>query len=518
MAKQPSHLLFVALFAVLFLVVFNYTITLMAGVYIVGDLGGSNFITTYTVAFYSVGNALGVPLAKAFSGRFGQVRLLILCLILFTIVSWICAQAPTFPFFVVARFFQGLVSGPFYLLVNRLLAKWTPEEKKDRFTALTLTIFIITPALGASWGGWIAYDFHWSWIFHINNPIILGVAWIIARYGEEDPPQEKQVHFDWVGYIFYFIGVLGIVSALTIGQEIDWFRSTLFTLLLVGGMICFGFFILWDIDHPYPVLKLSLLKNFVFSFSLFYLAGLFSAYFGMVILLALWLKLYVEYTPDWIGVLLGTMAVSGFFPAFLVNKRLRINDCRIPLGLAALLLAISCFHTMFFNVEINFGRIAFSRLLAGFGLAFFLPPIFRLCFRTFPEKETANVVIIFQFVRAISSGLGAALYTVLWQRRLVFYHDRLGGDLTPFSEQTQAYFAKAKEIHLSPDQAKSQLDLLLNKQATALALDDCFFFMGWLLIILLFFILATCFTKRQNFYPESLHKKPLNLSTPYPKN
>lgn len=51
-----------------------------------------------------------------------------------------------------------------------------------------------------------------------------------------------------------------------------------------------------------------------------YIALFFALYFGMVILLSLWLKLYVNYTPDWIALIIGTMAFCGWIPV-LINKK-----------------------------------------------------------------------------------------------------------------------------------------------------------------------------------------------------
>jgi DHA2 family multidrug resistance protein len=45
------------------------------------------------------------------------------------------------------------------------------------------------------------------------------------------------------------------------------------------------------------------------------------------------------------------------------------------------------------------------------------------------------------------------------------------------------------------------LQELLTNEATSLALNDCFYFMGWLTIILFILFLLT-FLKRKTLYPE----------------
>ncbi len=501
--KPPSITLFIALFLALSSVIFNYTLSLMASPYIVGELGGSNDTTTYTVSFFALGNALGIPLGRTLFPKIGTARFLVIAILLFTFFSWMCAIAPTYPFFNIARFFQGFSSGPIYALGFHLFNHLQPKEKKDLFTSIALTIFTIGPVLGACWGGWIAYQWNWRWVFYFNIPFKLLLAWFLWRRlrGFDSLPAANPP-FDFIGYISYFIGIMCLGSSIIVGQELDWFRSDLIATLIPIGSVSLLFFILWEINHPHPLLYLKLLRNPVLSFALVNLAVLFSAYFGMVVLLSLWLNLWVNYTPVWIGVLIGTMAIAGILPFFLIEKRVRLVDNSIYLAIAIILLAVSCFHTMTFNVEINFGRIALSRILAGFGLALFLAPIFRLSFHNLPEEKMLHVLGLFQVIRALASGLGVSVYATIWLRRQVFFHDRLGSRLTSLSPETQAYFSKAEHVDLGGLAAEAKLEYYLQRESTSLALDDCFYLMAWILVGLLIGFTLTFFCRRRSFITE----------------
>lgn len=500
MAQQtPPITLFIALFATLFSVIFNFTLSMMASPYITGDLGGSNDIATYTVSFFALGNALSIPLGKYFIARIGARRLLTIALLLFTLFSLACATSGTYFLFNACRFLQGFSSGPIYAIGFYLFSSLQPKEKKGLFSSITLMIFTVTPVIGACWGGWIAYEWHWSWPFYGNIPPLLFLAWYLRRQLKNFAEEQAAPSFDAIGYSSYFISIFSLSFVVIMGQELDWFRSNLIIALTAIGLPLLLFFILWEIHTPEPLLELSLLKRTAFSFALFNLSILFSAYFGMVILLSLWLKLWVNYTPNWIAILLAIMALTGLFPVFLIDKRIARIDNRIFLALAILLLAISCFHTMVFNVDINFGRIAVSRLLAGLGLALFLAPLFRLSFHAVSNSNLPNVLNLFQITRALSSGLGASIYDCIWLRRQAFFHDRLGSNLTENSAETLEFFAKANAIGLHGDRADAQLEYYLQRQATALALDDCFYLMAWILIGLLITFLFTFLTKPGTF-------------------
>src|SRR5271169_1368323 len=103
-----------ALFATLVSVIFSFTLDLMAGPYIVGDLGGSNDIATYATTFFSLGNALSIPLGANLLDRISPRRYLVSALILLAFFSFASAIAPTYPILNATRFCQGFVTGPFY--------------------------------------------------------------------------------------------------------------------------------------------------------------------------------------------------------------------------------------------------------------------------------------------------------------------------------------------------------------------------------------------------------------------
>jgi MFS transporter, DHA2 family, multidrug resistance protein len=498
--RPVSASLFIGLFCMAFFGIINFTLSIMASPYIVGELGGSNNTATYTVAFFAIGRAVGIPLGLPLLPRIGTVRLLVISMLLFAFFSWSCAIAPNYPFFNASRFLQGLVSGPLFAVANQLFSSLQPQEKRGFFNTISLMISTAGPVLGACLGGWIAYQWEWRWVFYLNAIFLLPLTlFLFYRLKGFDACAMQKTLFDGIGYLFYFIGIFCLGFALILGQELDWFRSHLIIALIAIGVPSLLFFIFWDLNQPYPLINLRLMKNPVLFFALFNLAVIFSSYFGIVVLLSLWLKLWANYTPDWIAILLGAMALFALFPMFIVNKRISHIDNRIFLGIAILLLAISSFYTTIFNVEINFGRIIITRIIAGCGLSFALAPIFRLCFHNALERDVLYVVGLFQVTRVLFSGIGATIYDVIWQRRQSFFRDRLGSQLTITSPETQEFFSDAKVIGLGGEQATAQLDAYLQREAVSLALDDSFYLMAWILIGLLITFAFTFFAKRGSY-------------------
>lgn len=499
MTEKPSSFFFFCLLATLFLAVFYNTVTNMAGVYIVSDLGGSGYISIYAMVFFGLGNLLSLPLANPLADRFGPIKLQVYALLGYTFFSILCGLASTFVLFNLFRFGMGFFSGFFYILCRRLLISCgTPEECK-KYSFFMILLYAVVPVLGASFGAWLAYDNYWRWIFHVNEPISLFLAGYFWFFHRQRDPLPLRFRFDMISYLFFVLGMSALLIAATLSQQLDWYRSPTLVFLCVIGVPSLLFYILWDLSSPHPLVELRLLKTPLLSYSLINLAVLFSAYFGMIILIALWLNLYVNYTPWWITVLIGTMGIAGILAYFVIRNLLQRFDPRYTLALAILCFASSCYYSTYFDVDVDFFHLAVARILAGFGLVLFLLPIFQLVSSSSDPKKSDCVFTLFQLTRTLSSSLGSVLYVILWQRREVFFHERLGEGITINSQLTLNYFTRATEVfNLTKEQAIAQLDQFLERQATSLALNDVFGCMGYILLALLallfisfFFLTAT---------------------------
>ncbi len=501
MTNKSRTLLFFTFFSTLFLILSSLCLTLLSGTYIVSDLGGSHDIAIYAFAFFGVGTAVGLPLGHQFLHRIGVVKLYAICLLLFILFSLLGSSASDYPSFLLSRFLEGCVSAPLFIVINYLFTNLTPQEKKVSFASISFAFFVISPIIGSCWGGWIAYDYHWRYLFYFDALFAFLIFFVIcAKLKNEDvQPQEKPLPFNAIGWIFYTIGITSLSFVLITGQEFDWFRSNLIVLLAAIGFLSTLFFILWDLNHPNPIIELRLLKQGTFAFATFNLIFLFATYFGIVIMLSNWLILYVNYTPIWLGFLLGIMIVAGFVSVFVTQKKFGNLDPRIPLAIAIIFFGISCFYTSMFNVEINLERVVISRILAGFGLTLFLPPIRKLYAESSFHMQTLPTEVFFHVMRSLASAVGASLYQIIWQRREVFYHERLGSQLTVFSTQTQEFFANAKQFQLYGLKSDAQLDYFLERQSFALALDDCFYLMGWVMVALLVILIFTFLIKNFGF-------------------
>lgn len=484
---------FIALFTSLFLAIFYSTVTNMAGIYIVSELGGSIDISVYALVAFGLGNTLTIPIANPLADRLGPIYLLIGGLLVYTLFSVLCGLAETFVWFNIFRFGLGLASGLFFILFRRLIIDWMPASSLEKHLFFMTLMYAIVPVFGASFGAWLAYENYWRWIFHLNAPISFFLAlyfWIYYRH--LNCKAKTIVPFDGVGYLFFVIGIGCLVSAATLSQQLDWYRSPTLVFLTLAGVPSLLFFLLWEWRWPTPFLEISLLRSPLLSYALLNLAVLFSAYFGMIILITLWLNIYANYTPWWITALIGTMAVASII-AYLLKILLCKYDPRWTLAISISCFAISCYYSTYFDIEVDFFHLAVARFLSGIGILF-LFPIRLLAFHSYGHEKESSIFTLFQLTRTLFSSLGAALYVVLWQRRQVFFHERMGEGLTINDTLTLNYFRQATQLfHLTDEQAQEQLNVFLDEKATSLGLNDVFGCMGYILLGLLILLAISFF-------------------------
>ncbi len=498
---MKHKLLFTLSLLTIFSVLFNFAVISASVVYILSDLGSSAATASYATVFYGVGNVLTIPLALAFKERIPTKTFFAICQTCFIIATFLAGQATTYPAFLFFRFLQGASSGPLFILLTSFLGSLSTDSEREKTMQFTLISYISAPILGGSWGGWIAYDYTWRNTFEIN--VILMVILTVALYLQlrKFPGPLKKNPFDLVGYSSFAIGFFLLAFFFTLGQELDWFRSNLLAACFPISIIFLLFFVIWSLYHPHPILEFRLLKDLLIPIALFNIWLLFAIYFGMTLLLSIWLTLYVRYTVIWVAALLGVMIFSAGLLMHVMRNYLNTHKVWVPFGLGIILLSISTFYTSNFNVDIDFKRIVFSRFIGGFSFALLLPSLLHLITHHKPPELLPKFLALFQITRSASSTLGVTLFYTLWLRRQAFFHDRLGSELTRFSPLTKEYYARAKTLGLTKPELNPMLGELLTNQATSLALNDCFYLMGWLTVILFILFLIT-YLKRKTLYPE----------------
>src|SRR4051794_12099247 len=201
---HPRHnpwVIAVSVMLATFMEVLDTSVANVALPHIAGSMSASAEESTWVLTSYLISNAIVLPITGWLGNRFGRKRLLITCIVIFTLSSALCGAAFNLGFLVVARVLQGVGGGALQPISQAVLLESFPPAKRGQAMAAFAMGVVVAPILGPTLGGWITDNYSWRWIFYINLPIG-ALAVFMSMLFVEDPPYIKPTKeaVDYIGF------------------------------------------------------------------------------------------------------------------------------------------------------------------------------------------------------------------------------------------------------------------------------------------------------------------------------
>src|SRR4051812_43730884 len=154
---------------------------------------------------YMMANIVVIPMTGWFQRRFGFRRYFSVSVLIFTLASALCGLAWSLPSLVVFRILQGMGGGAIIPTSQGILFARYPRAQHGMAAAMFGLGAITGPLLGPTIGGYMIDVASWHWIFLVNVPIGLLVAFVIPRVLQEPGFAPDRTKIDAVG-----IGLLAL--------------------------------------------------------------------------------------------------------------------------------------------------------------------------------------------------------------------------------------------------------------------------------------------------------------------
>jgi DHA2 family multidrug resistance protein len=244
--------------------------------------------------------------------------------------------------------------------------------------------------------------------------------------------------------------------------------------MFIAFIVATVFFVIRELDTPYPFFQVRLLKIFSFSFANVLIIVSYGIYFGSIVIVPLWLQQFMDYDAIRAGIAVAPLGIGPMIFSFSTPILMRKMGILLTLAVGFLVFAVSAFYTSTFLTSVDIGHIGFSRFLMGLGFICYITPLIQMSIQDIQPQDLSSAVGIFHFFRAQSGAIGASVFTTIWERRSIFHHERVGSALTPFNPFTpEAQDPGSLEL----------LNRALDVQASMLAINDAFIFMGGLYVL-----------------------------------
>lgn len=482
----PSLLLAtIALSLATFMQVLDTTIANVALPTIAGNLGVSSDQGTWVITSFAVCNAIALPLTGWFTRRFGQLKLFVGSVALFTLTSFLCGFAHSMTELIIFRALQGFFAGPMFPMCQTLLLVIFPTSKRSMALALLSMVTVVAPIVGPITGGWITDNYSWPWIFYINVPIGIFAAitvWSQLRTREENTTAAP---IDYIGIALLVLGVGLLQVVLDKGNDLDWFNAPEIIVMSVISAIALVSFVIWELGESHPIVNLRLFKDRNFAIGTATLTLGYAAFFAINIILPQWLQTQMGYTAIWAGL---AAAPMGFLPLLLtpfIGRYAHKVDLRFLATLSFLTMGISCLLRAQFNTSVDFRTIAEVQMFMGIGVAFFFMPITTIVLSNLSGVEVAEGSWLATFFRVLGGSFASSLTTWIWSRREVYHHANLTESVTTYNPAAMDYLNKMGGV---TQQHLAAVDNTIEQQAYMMSTIDYFWLLGWGFMVLMVLI------------------------------
>jgi EmrB/QacA subfamily drug resistance transporter len=226
--------------------------------------------------------------------HYGRRRVFLAGLAAFTAASLACGLAPTIGWLIGARLVQGvgaaaLVPGSLALIDAGII-----EADRGRAVGIWAGMSGVTTALGPFIGGWLVDAASWRWVFFLNVPLAIAVAWIAARHVPESRDPTASGRPDILGTAAITVGLAGVIYALIEIPSRGWRFTTLTPAVI--GMAALLAFPLIEQRVRSPFLPLGLFRSWQFTGANLTTLAVYTAVGGALFLLAVQLQQSLRYS------------------------------------------------------------------------------------------------------------------------------------------------------------------------------------------------------------------------------
>jgi EmrB/QacA subfamily drug resistance transporter len=323
------------------MIVLDVTIVGVALPSIREDLGFTESSLAWVANAYLLTFGGFLLLAGRLGDLFGQRRLFLLGITLFTAASLACGLATTQGLLVGARAIQGL-GGAVVSAVALSLIVTLFTEPAERAKAMGVFGFVAAGGgtIGVLLGGVLTDTLSWHWIFLVNVPIgaaVFALSLLVLPPGRGVVSEGR---LDVLGAVTVTASLMLAVYAIVNGNEVGWTSGRTLGLLAISAALLASFLFLESrVRSPLVPLGLFRRRNIAVSNTVGVLWA--AAMFAWFFLSALYLQLVLGYSPLQVGLaFLPANLIMAVFSLGLSAKLVMRFGIRLPLGAGLLLAAV----------------------------------------------------------------------------------------------------------------------------------------------------------------------------------
>ncbi len=420
-----------------FMEVLDTTIVNVALPHIAGTMSASYDEATWTLTSYLVANGIVLPISAFFGRVLGRKRYFVICIVAFTICSFLCGIATDLWQLILFRLLQGFFGGGLQPNQQSIILDTFPPEQRSRAFSISAVAIVVAPVLGPTLGGWITDNFTWRWVFLLNVPVGILTSIAVMQF-VEDPPWERKrtgkISIDYIGIGLISIGLGCLQVMLDRGEDDDWFGSNVIRTFAMLAALGIGGAIVWLLYTKKPVVDLRCLKDRNFALGCAAIAAFAVILYGSAVLVPQLAQQQLGYTATLAGLVLSPGAVLITMEIPIISRLMPYVQTRSLLSIGFLLMALALAYAHTLTPDIDYATLVQMRSAQSLAIGFLFVPITTLAYLTVPQRLHNDASALFTMCRNVAGSIGISLSTALIRERTQARMAHLAEHMTPLSQ------------------------------------------------------------------------------------
>jgi len=426
-------LIAVAVTLAAFMEVLDTTIVNVALPHIAGTLSVGYNEATWALTSYLVANSIVLPISAYLARTFGRKRFFVICIIAFTVCSFLCGISTNLTELIIFRILQGLFGGGLQPNQQSIILDTFPASQRGKAFSVTAIATVVAPVLGPTLGGLITDNFTWRWVFLINVPIGILTTFAVMSL-VEDPPWEKgsrKASTDFVGIGLIAVGFAALQIMLDRGEDDDWFGSGSIRAAAALAAVGLASAVAWLFYTERPVVNLRVMRDRNFTLGVLTIAVFALILYGSSVMIPQLAQQHLGYTATLSGLVLspGALCIIALIP--IIGRVMPYVQTRYILTVGFFLLGSSLLYSRNITADIDFRHLVWLRCAQSASIGFLFVPASTLAYLTVPRHLQADAAALFTMFRNIAGSIGISLSTAAITTRTQAHMVYLAGHMGP---------------------------------------------------------------------------------------
>jgi DHA2 family multidrug resistance protein len=388
-----------------------------------GELGASLQEITWITTGYMIAMVLVMPLTGFLGSFFGQKRVYLASLVVFTVGSVLCGTARSLEMLVLWRIVQGFGGGALQPTQQAILRQTFPPAEQGMAMAVFSMVIMVGPAVGPVLGGWITDNYSWPWIFFVNLPVgVLGIyltmrnviepADVLAANRARAAVARKNL--DWAGIALMAIAIAALQYVLEEGPRDDWYDSTAIVVGTFIAAVGLCAFVIRELTATAPVIDLRMFRDPTFASGTVIGAVVFAMLMGSMFLLPVFTQEMMRFTATESGIVLLPRTIAMIIASPIVGRLYNQIRPAWLCGFGMIMTALGCWLQSDINLATSTADLRVPLAVTGVGFAFLFVPLTTAALANVARHELAGAAGVNSFVRQVGGSIGLAIFANLF--------------------------------------------------------------------------------------------------------